>query len=89
MVVEGLSFATRGNIVQEAGQVVDEFAVDHIRETLEFEKQVRPYLDCGNLPQVSFPLVFIPSILTRYELANLCGVHDVLQPLVCNSVRPV
>ena len=86
-VVEGLSFATRGNIVQEAGQVVDEFAVDHIREALEFEKQVRPYLNCGNLPQVGFPLVFIPSILTRYKLANLCGVHDVLQPLVCLCVR--
>jgi hypothetical protein len=63
----------------------------HIREVLEFEKQVRPYLDYGNFPQVSFPLVFIPSILTRYEasheLANLCGVHDVLQSLVCLCVR--
>jgi trans-aconitate methyltransferase len=27
-VIEGLSFATHGNIVQKAGQVVDEFAVD-------------------------------------------------------------
>ncbi len=76
-VVEGLSFATRGNIVEEAGQVVDEFVVDHIRETLEFEKQVRPYtLDSGDFPEVIFPLVFVPSILTRYELAEFSEQHD-------------
>ena len=39
--VEGLSFATRGNLVQKSGQVVDEFVVDHIREVLEFEQNLR------------------------------------------------
>jgi hypothetical protein len=44
-----------------------------IRESLEFENQLRPDLDGRNFPEVSFPLVFVPSILTRNELTNLNG----------------
>ena len=52
------------------------------RETLEFEKQLAPHLHTRDFPKTRFPFIFVSSILTRYDLVNLCGVNDVLQPLV-------
>ncbi len=64
-VIEGLSFVTRGNIVQKTGQVVDEFTVDDIREVLEFEQKLAPNLDGGNFPQGVFPFMIVSIILVR------------------------
>jgi hypothetical protein len=86
-IIEGLSFATRGNIVQKAGQVVDEFAVDHIREAFEFEQKFAPHLNRRYCPRARLPFSLVSIILVRYKFANLCGINDLLQPLVCLRVR--
>jgi hypothetical protein len=57
--VEGLSFATRGNLVQKSGQVVDEFVVDHIREDLEFKQKFTPNLYKRNFPNSDLPRTFV------------------------------
>ena len=82
-IIQGLSFATRGNIMQKTDQVIDELSVDHIREALE----CTPNLHKRNFPNADLPSTFVPSILARYDLANLCGINDVLHPWVCLCVR--